>query len=564
MPLGNRDQGLRIDTVWEGRKRAITGVLGSVIMFTMVFTIGVGFFIFTNQTALQNYQANSTREAGIHQALGEQLSLLTGTNGSRNLVLEVNNTGSVAATIVDVFVTNSSGMMVSRSHVTPNGGFLAGSPDINLSLPLALQPGSSTSKLGYDIAVSLGSFNLTSYPPDARFVASVLTSSGLVFSAPYPPVETSVVATSTSTSTSWSNITITEGNRGGNVLVVQMKATPPQTFSCSSCINDTVTVYNYGPNQTIGVTLTPDPPFNETTGTLFVDSNGPCMNLNGTTKISGYSGSGVPPHLIYLCNYRADTNGFGGFVSFTGAVAGTYNSEPVTSGEALSNTIQVGGPLPILNQGPFTANFFFMKYSACVSMPSTGHPCKTVPSPMSFGNLTNADQIQGHTSYYVAFYAQITNNYNTSIAILPYTYFQTDATVGYDSAFFLVGNSSLPNYVPDYTGTSGSGNVPTLVPYPSTCIAANTSACIQVLPGHTVTLTFAACDIGLTWWDWAGSRDGAKFDAGGQARCTTQPPDFSSNIATYGSVVVTFTMLTGNYKGQVYAQNIPFMGMEVN
>ncbi len=95
----------------------------------------------------------------------------------------------------------------------------------------------------------------------------------------------------------------------------------------------------------------------------------------------------------------------------------------------------------MLNQGPFSANFFFFKYSACTILQAAGiRRCTTTPSPVTFANLPTASLIHGEHSYYVAFYIEITNNFNVTLPILPYTYFFTDPSSGGDSPFFIVGD----------------------------------------------------------------------------------------------------------------------------
>ena len=69
-------------------------------------------------------------------------------------------------------------------------------------------------------------------------------------------------------------------------------------------------------------------------------------------------------------------------------------------------------------------------------------------------------------------------------------------------------------------------------------------------------VTFAACDIGSTWWDWAGSTYGGRFDSG--YTCTTNPPSYQPDEATYLTMLITFV-----YEGQVYTQQIPFVGQTV-
>ncbi|MGD0478429.1 MAG: hypothetical protein ABSB29_09735 [Nitrososphaerales archaeon] len=661
------------------RRKAVSGIFGSMIMFAMLFTAGIGFFLFVNTTTLQGAQANQQKQQALQQASQEKLSMEVGLSTipdpwgqTGDLWLRITNVGSSPATLIDVFVTNTAAdRIMSKSQVTPGTQYLSTFPDINYSLPLTILPGFSTAQMsgcgsipGCDIAINQTSYNYAS--GGSPVVVSVLTSTGNIFSAQYPSPPGASTVTMTNTFAINITSTVGGGNPGGNVLVVQMVASPTQTFSCADCLYDTVTVYNYGIVKVTGVSLSPAVPLASLTGSAKVSSTRPC-NLtsgtmtNGSIDIQAYSGSGAPPKVVYLCTYSANPNGFGGFVSFTGQARGTYNGGNVTSGQAISNPVQIGGPVSVLNQGPFSANFFFFKYSACtyaplsitltngsgrvgdaVNVKGTGFApastitikfngatqttapatittsaagaftatfvvpasplgnqtvtatdarvntasaaftvttvasasnyasfggfsystfCPTTPSSVTFANLPTASLIKGDGSYYVAFYIQLTNNFNVPIPILPYTYFMTDPTSGGESPFFIVGNpgnnqniSSNPKlpYIPNYTTTT-----PKLTAYPSTCIATSTASCIRIAPYENATVTFAACDIGSTSWNWAGSAYGdMPRDLG--SKCTTRPPQYVPDESTYLTILITFV-----YKGQVYTQQIPFVGQTV-
>jgi hypothetical protein len=157
-------------------------------------------------------------------------------------------------------------------------------------------------------------------------------------------------------------------------------------------VNDTITIYNYGAYQVTSVQLFPNPPIVSSTNTSPVGNqalvviNPPCVDKSGTTTIGPYLG-GVPPSIVFACNYAASLKGFGGFVTFTGAAEGMYNGFEVTSGEAVSNTIQIGGPVSPLNQGPFSANFFFFRSFWLFSVHhNPGFTNPSVPAPRGHTN----------------------------------------------------------------------------------------------------------------------------------------------------------------------------------
>jgi len=567
--------------------RAVSGVLGSSIMFAVLFTVGISYFLFINQGAYQGLQAGQQRIQLANEASGEQLSIQVGIapeadpwGQTGDLSLRIANTGSVPVTVIDVFVTSPIlDKIVSNSQVVSGSQYLSvkGTPaqkgDLNVTLPIVILPGISTGLMagcgttpGCDIAISKSAYDYVSGTP---VVVSVLTNNGNVFSAEYPVQPSVVTTTSTSTTTTVSTSRLPGGNPGGNVLVVEMVASPPQTYACSSCVNDTVTIYNYGPAPVYSVKLNPAIPSVETTGSVAINPIGPCRIKGGNSTLRGYPGNGTVPSMVFVCTFGANPIGYGGFASFAGTAVGTYLGLPIVSGQAISNTIQVGGPINVLNQGPYSVNFFYFKYSACTEAPSSwvyAPSCPTAPSPVKFNTLPAAEGINGNNSYYVAFYVQVINNYNTTIPILPYTYMLDDPTVGGETPFYLAGNGTTP-FVPNYN--PGGNGIPELQGYPSGCLPTNTVGCINVPPGGKVTLTFAACDIGSTWWAWGGTQWATSYDPGNS--CSPDPPNYCASYdglpsgctvnreSTYVDVVISFV-----YKGAVYTQNIPFVGQVVS
>jgi len=556
-------------------------------MFAVLFTVGISYFLFINQGAYLSLQAGQQRIQAANQASGEQLSIQVGVTSEADpwgqtgdLSLRIGNTGGVPVTIIDVFVTSPTlDKLVSNSQVVNGSHYLSikGTPsqmgDLNVTLPIVILPGISTgvmsgcgAKPGCDIAISKAAYN---YVSGAAVVVSVLTNSGNVFSAEYPVRPSVVTTTSTSTTTTVSTSKLPGGNPGGSVLVAEMVATPPQTYTCSHCVNDTVTVYNYGLAPVFHVALDPSIPLIETTGSVAVNSIGNCVLKGGNNTLPGFSGHGTIPSIVFRCTYAANPIGYGGFASFAGTATGTYLGLPIISGQAISNTIQIGGPINVLNQGPYSVNFFYFKYSACTNAPSGwvyAPHCTTAPSPLQFSKLPTASNINANQSYYVAFYVQIINSYNTSIPILPYTYMLTDPTVGGETPLYLAGNGTTP-YVPNYN--PGGNGIPVLNPYPSSCLPTDTANCITVPAGGKVTLTFAACDIGSTWWAWGGYAWGTSYDPGNN--CSPDPPNYCASFnglpsgctvqkeSTYVDVVISFV-----YNGHVYTQNIPFVGQVVS
>jgi hypothetical protein len=547
----------------------------------MVLTIAVGAFVFVNEGVLGTYKAQQENQQAFNQASKEMLSIAVENSSAPNdpwhLWLRVSNTGTVSVTLVDVFITNpTTGKNASYSTAT-RSQYLSTKGDLNYSLPITILPAVSTNQMagcgGPTVGCDIG-INSSSYADSSQLVVSLVTSSGNVFSSVYPPQATGSVTTETSTTATGATETVSTSNPGGSALVVQMTATPPQTFTCTDCVNDTVTVYNYGNATVSGISLSPSPPQANPTGkvtvTPYPSSSSSCVLQSPTNSLPAYGGTGAPPEIRYICRYSVTIDGFGGFVSFIGSAIGTFRNQSVTSGVVVSNTIQAGGPLNPLNQGPFSANSFFFKVSYCYqktgSLFNATVGCTGLtPDPLTVNNLPNANLQNASSDYYDAYYVQVTNNFNTTLPLLQYSFFQTDPTRGGESDFYLVGvnNAAFGTngaYFPSYN-TAGSGN-PTLTGYPTDCATVGYNNvptdpnCIYVEPGQTVILTFAACAASSTAWDWGGVAYGRAFDNSDSSVCFPQaPPNYFTPESTYLDIVLSFA-----YQGQVLDQNIPFQG----
>jgi archaellin len=565
------------------RRKAIAGVLATIIIFAALFSIGVGFLIFQNQTTLSANQANNNRQNAIQQASLEKLSLSASLSGSL-LTLSLNNRGGVSTTIIDVFVTNSSGVLLQPPGIISNPCL---QPTLNI--------GSSDS-----CTVTLNGYT---YPPGTTVYLSVITARGNTFTLQYPTPSTTATTTVTSTTGTAVTSTLPFVGIGSNALVVDMAASPPEAFTCTNgCVLVNATVYNYQSQGVMSnVALNPNPP----TVTLCTGNVPGCTatltpcTLSGHTCVTSppatcsgpfnsnhtpdssdtippYSGSGVAPDVYFLCYYNANTGVVGGFATFSGQATGEQGSTVIASALATSNAIKIGGSANVLNQGPFSANFFYFHYTDCTSSHcsgSTESPGFSGIPNLPTGPLPNGYLISGN-SYYVSYYIQITNNFNTSLPILQYTYFQTDSTLGNDADFFIVGpasNSSYyslptnaispsPTYYPTYTISSPSlqaytGSVSSCNP----ALGGSISNCIDVNPGKTVTLTLAACNFGSNSWDWYNQPNGDN-SGGGSIGCTingatTNSPSYTPSEATWLGIIIFFI-----FNGQVYAQQIPFAG----
>jgi hypothetical protein len=517
------------------RKRAVAGIIAAVILFTMMFTVGLGYFLFVNASNGAYDTELATRVSMMQDELQENLQVAAAQGSGGTLTVTITNAGGIAANAVALFVTTPSGTVSSFGTGLPS--------NTNPALPLPVSVGRTTSSIDTGISVQPGTY-----------VVKVLTQRGSSFTTTYPPQ--------------------TPLSVGGNALLVQMVATPPQVLSGAK-VTDSVTVSNYGSYAVTGVTLQPSPPTASVTGTATL-TGGSCSPTS-FASIPAYSGSGNPSSVTFTCTYTAETGPVGGFASFSGYAQATMNGVQINSPEAVSNTIQIGGSANVPTQGPFSISAFFFGYSSCTNAPSGSRyggyyynsPCTTSPSampPSSPSRLPNGATISGGSNYYIAYYVQVTNNFNATLPILEYSFMFMDPDNGADSALFLVGTATSPQtpYYPNYASSSGQNYLPQLTAYTATQTTCAESPpnynpppptqCIDVAPSSSVTLTFAACGFGSSSWAWGGSQYDQRYDSGASG-CSSSPGMFTAPDGTYISVVISYI-----YKGVTYTQASPYQG----
>lgn len=165
----------------RSRKRlGIAGVLGAVLMFAMLFTVGTGFFIFINSSNLVYNQALTQRSNGMQTQLSEQLVIsATGAIGGK-INFTVQNTGGVAVVVRDLFVyTPSNGLCTFGPDFASNPNCPVNLTNTSPALPIAVSPSTTSVVISTGITYLAGTYTL-----------KVTTQSGNTFTATYPPTST--------------------------------------------------------------------------------------------------------------------------------------------------------------------------------------------------------------------------------------------------------------------------------------------------------------------------------------------------------------------------------------
>ena len=148
-------------------------------MFTMLFTVGAGYFLYVNQANTVYTKALLARAGGISSQAEEALSLATGLTPGGHISVYANNTGGIGVNITSLYLLGPSGATLECMGVGLPGGCANGAP-----FPLWVNVGGGSGVID------------TGYAPVSgdMYTIKVVTQRGSVFSATYPAAATSLAA----------------------------------------------------------------------------------------------------------------------------------------------------------------------------------------------------------------------------------------------------------------------------------------------------------------------------------------------------------------------------------
>ena len=152
----------------RGARKGIAGIVAAVILFSMLFTVGTGYFLFVENQDLRYSQSLVARSNMIQDQQEESLQLTISTT-SNLLGLTITNLGGVGVNVSALVVTGSTGNLLG-SYTASNSGTLIP------KLPIFLTPGQASAAISTGIAYTSG-YNYT---------FRVLTQRGSVFTTAYP------------------------------------------------------------------------------------------------------------------------------------------------------------------------------------------------------------------------------------------------------------------------------------------------------------------------------------------------------------------------------------------
>ena len=168
---------MKVDRDWHSKRRAIAGIVATIFMFAMLFTVGASYFLFVNQNDLLYSQASSARASSLSSQHSEYLVLDATADPSTQVIsFTAQNAGAATSNIVSFLLSDSTGSVV--------GFCQSGTGGSCPSLPFAVNLGATSS------SVSTG----FTYVSPNTYTLSVITQLGNVFTTTYPPSTTTLAS----------------------------------------------------------------------------------------------------------------------------------------------------------------------------------------------------------------------------------------------------------------------------------------------------------------------------------------------------------------------------------
>jgi len=153
-------------------RSAVAGIIAAVILFALLFTVGLGFFLnidHMNQQVSNSQDAKSTQEqAALAEVKGLQLPVIQLNNITGDIQFTVTNDGSAASTIESIFIVDESG--VSHSIFPGNS---------STPLPVTVNPQTTSDLVNTNVPCALLS-------PLKSCVVTIATALGNLLSGSYP------------------------------------------------------------------------------------------------------------------------------------------------------------------------------------------------------------------------------------------------------------------------------------------------------------------------------------------------------------------------------------------
>src|SRR2546422_12622 len=148
-------------------RKGVAGIISAVIMFSMLFSVGTGYFLFVNTTNSFYVKSLSDRTSAMQAQLNEGLDVVSAAGSNNHLTLTVTNNAAIGTNVTGVLLIDPNKALYTfgvglSSNTTP-------------ALPIGLSQGGSAT-VDTSLLVVAGTYTI-----------KVLTQRGNAFSATYPP-----------------------------------------------------------------------------------------------------------------------------------------------------------------------------------------------------------------------------------------------------------------------------------------------------------------------------------------------------------------------------------------
>ncbi len=134
------------------KRRAVSGVLAALLLFSMIFSVGSGYYLFVSSAQSQYNQALTNKGTGLQSKSVESLKITPASGPSAHLVFTATNVGGTAANITDVFVLDPGG-------VTHTYGLGFG-PNTTPALPGGVTPQKTSASYDTGITIVPGTYTI--------------------------------------------------------------------------------------------------------------------------------------------------------------------------------------------------------------------------------------------------------------------------------------------------------------------------------------------------------------------------------------------------------------------
>src|SRR2546427_2314523 len=117
-------------------RKGVAGIISAVILFSMLFSVGTGYFLFVNTTNTFYVKSLSDRTSAMQAQLNEDVGVVSAAGTNNHLTLTVTNNGAISTNITGVLLIDPNKVLSTfgvglSSNTTP-------------ALPIGLSQGGST------------------------------------------------------------------------------------------------------------------------------------------------------------------------------------------------------------------------------------------------------------------------------------------------------------------------------------------------------------------------------------------------------------------------------------